>query len=815
MWRFIARAQCLIGVIVLLSTVSAGLAQADPHQLTVSMMHGTYYPPHRWIPVRIDVRNNTDQEFTGHVSLPVRGSTGVEFHVPVRVPPQSRVQQTAMAYFPTEVPQTEEERRKNLTAPVTVAELRDASGARRAQEPVLARLLDEGDFGTRLPYLTLVVSSDRGYASEAFDAAGFLEMVREARRYNTMAWSQDPLAFPRHPAALDATGVLVLSECDPEQFDDAQRQTLLEYVRRGGVLVVSAPPVQVTRTSWLADYLPVRLIGSRWSDRIQDEDGVELPLIEWVPLTEALAEESDEVIVLRDEHFVHAAYRDLGLGRIVFTSFPVSGLREDDSAAASLWSRLLNPGYVPDNWDSTLLVAETDSGETRRDMILSRMIGRQVPPWALAAGIAGLYVVSVLGVQVVLGGVGRPRAFATTVVIAGLLTVGLLGAAMLRQQEQQPMSARIAVVDIAEDGGGITREAVAFVGAESNSFGLKVTGPEVSLRPMASFTANDQPVIQQPPFSAPLAGIRLESYQRVWEAQGSVTPGRRISATGRFDAQGLVLSINNELQTPLEAPRLILGTAEMSLGTRLAAGESQARAQHRDAGTMLVSGEDTLRADLLAALRPRDVWLGDTTNQNVVPVLAGFVAGADLPALIEPAAPIDMEARSQALVRTPIRIEPTPVGQSVHIPAPMMRRVLDRSTSMPFDAKRNEWLPSAGGGDWLVGFQPPEGIGALRPVRIQLDANIAAPMHRVTLRRQQVRDGRYHLNRTGEVVADWVQPVGPRETTIELDAGDADADGVIWLMIQVERATPQLPGELPSMWQVQWLRATYDAQVTG
>lgn len=303
----------------------------------------------------------------------------------------------------------------------------------------------------------------------------------------------------------------------------------------------------------------------------------------------------------------------------------------------------------------------------------------------------------------------------------------------------------------------------------------------------------------------------MESYQRVWAAESGVDPQWGISVTGQFDEQGIRLRINNTTDTTLQSPRLQWAVSEMSLGSALAVGESEVRAQRREAGGMLVSGEDNLRQSVLDALRSSATWLSG--GREVPPLLVGFVEGDAVPSLIKPAEQVDLESRSAVVVRVPLRIEPTPPGQRVRIPAPLMRPVLSRTTGIPYDTIRHEWLPSTSEGEWLIGFRPPEGIGTLRPVQVVLDVNINAPRHHVTLRRQQVRNAAAALNPAGEVIAKWIQPVGPQDLTVQLDAQDADADGTIWLMIEVKRDAPPAPGELPSMWELQWLRANYEADV--
>src|SRR5690606_37210057 len=147
-------------------------------------------------------------------------------------------------------------------------------------------------------------------------------------------------------------------------------------------LVVGAPtaPEQI-QSSWLAEWLPVRIVGHRLARGIQTTDGRSFDFIELTPLTEAAP--GDGVIALRDENYVHAAYRTVGSGRIIFTSFGVSALPEE--AARPLWKELMAFEQLPVKWDETAI-------DQSRDAMLSSMIGKQVAPWSAAAAMVAVYV---------------------------------------------------------------------------------------------------------------------------------------------------------------------------------------------------------------------------------------------------------------------------------------------------------------------------------------------------------------------------------------------------------------------------------------
>lgn len=803
---------CVLGF--LLAAASAAVAQ----EVTVSMLHGLIYPPQQWAGLLLGLRNDTDSNFDGYVALTVRSERGdSEYQVPVHLPARSRVRKHAYVVLPRDVPMTAEEKRNKLAPTVVSAELRDTTGARKDQKPLLGRPLGEGGEGTTLlpPAITLVITSGTGESHEAFEGTGFSHIVQKARRYATSTQTQAPKELPRHPAGLAAARVIALSDCDPDELDPAQRHVLLEYVRRGGVLVVAAPDPQIVGRSWLMHHLPVELIGSRLADRIKGHDAPELELTGWLPLTEALAAEGQ--ILLRDDHYVHAAWREMGLGRIVFTSFPLSGLK-DQPAAEALWRLLLTPPYEPVPWNVTRL-ADTDSigdASAVRDGILSRMIGRKVPAWGLAASIAGVYVLGVLGAQVVLRGAARPRAFGLTMVLAGILTAGLVVASQIRQQDTQPMSARIATIDIGGDGGGQQQEVAVFVGADDPQFSLEVAREDAALRLLQSFTPNDRPLVRQLPFAAVRAGIMPESYQRVWTAVGGVDPSRRVDAVGRFDENGLTVTIENELGGALQAPRVLWGSAAMSLGEAIPQGNVQRRAQRGDQQSMLVSDQDALRQAVLAALRLREAeGLVARALEDPAPLVVAFADDTVAPALIKPAGEMDVMPRSQVVVRTPLRIEASQPGQTVRVPSPLMRLTPGPLMALPYDPANNEWIPSANTGNWVVGFTPPKGIGQLRPIRATLDVNLNTPSHRVTLRGQQMRNGRLQENRNGKVLAQWTQAVGPQDLTVDLDPTDADADGTIWLLLQVEPAGESMTPGLQPQWWIEWLRVSYEAQVVG
>ncbi len=785
-------------LVALLAVCSPAWGQPAEYGLTLSLRHGIFYPPLKWVPLRIEVRNRSARPIDGYVDMPIEGEgMAVTLRVPVNVPAHSRVTQTAYGYFPAEVAMSAHDRQENRTPPVTVAELHSGDGAVRAREPLVARPLTAGESLPTVvdsPATSLLL--DDGYMdSRAYSPEDFNLTLQQVRGYASMLFSLNTDQFPRHRAAVDGVRVVLLGNIDPDALDPAQRQVLLEFIRGGGVLVVAAPQVEPIAGSWLAQYLPVRLVGRRLLHEIH-YNGQVLPFIEYAPVAEALP--GDGQVLVADDHYVHAAYRQMGLGRIIFTSFPFNAL-ERSVASDALWRDLLHTGAPPRDWSLTALPEQ-------RDSLLSRMIGKTVPPWGLAAGVTGGYLLLVAGAQVVLGGVRRPRAFVATLAVAGLLSVGLVVAGFVRASEQMPMGARLATLDMSSEGGGLIQQEIAYVGRTDDNFALRAASNDVTIRVAETFTRGDKPIVAQQPFSVPQARMLQESYQRVWRAEATLPTEMQLAAIARFDADGLKLRIQNELGGRLEMPWLLWNGARLPLGEALPPGESARSASAGDE-SVLVSGEQKLRRDILAAATAQPDRAMPTSGETT-PVLAGFLNEQAVPRLLETTYDDELGLRTQALLRVPLTIEPTPVGQSVRVPDALMRLVLSRaSMGVPYDPSRGEWLltqhESSPSAPFVIGFAPPWQIGLMRPVRATINIDLNAPRHSITLAPRSAPNK----------AVTWDEAVSVRTATFDLSPADADENGVIWFHMTVRRTNQGAPGDLPTPWHIRWLRMGLEGQV--
>jgi hypothetical protein len=284
-----------------------------------------------------------------------------------------------------------------------------------------------------------------------------------------------------------------------------------------------------------------------------------------------------------------------------------------------------------------------------------------------------------------------------------------------------------------------------------------------------------------------------------------------------FDADGLKLSIENRAGL-IKAPLLLTENRHFSLPD-LASGQSTATAGDQNLnppGPPINSKAVQLEAEQLrgrilqAAMRP-------APNQTVLPdvpvdsplILAGWYGEAP-PPLVSLGDQAPKITQANALLRTRVDLQPSPVGNTVKI-SPAFAKVLNgQGGTIPNDINKHEWIQQFNPQDFQIGFALPSAIGKLRPTKVTLVTDFNAPQHTVTIRRGQCRGGKVELNPGGPVVETLNQPIGPRNVTFDVGPGDYDANGWVWLEFVVE--TPTIG---TAKWEVNAMSMGYEGTVEG
>jgi hypothetical protein len=511
-------------------------------------------------------------------------------------------------------------------------------------------------------------------------------------------------------------------------------------------------------------------------------------------------------VVLRGRDYVHAAIRSVGLGKVVFTSFPINALDESQPQATALWEQLLGVREHAWAWNAVEL------GATRRD-VLGSMIGRKVAPWGVAAGLAGGYLLVILAVQLAFRGASRPRAFAWSGAVAVLLTCVLLVMGMTRRHEQSLLAARLTVMDVAPDGGGWQHESVTFIGADDPGMPLRTTDEQATIRPALADVRNP-PEIRQAPMTVNKAGVLVDRIDRVWEASGPVGSHVRLKATARFNADGMSLHVDNGLGQPLRAPVLVsqlraLAMADLPVGQTLVK-TMQPNAHDDFSNTLVLTSELSKRRGqvVLAALTPSAV-------QEMIelpagpPMLIGFIDDAAGAGLIRVADDRAIETRVMTMVRTTVAMEPPAARTKITVPAPLVSIAFGK---MPYDRLKEATEPSQQDGQWLIGFAVPRELGRLRPTRAKLQLRADVPGHRVTIRKEQCVTGIATVNEAPDPIATWERSTGLRDVSIDLSDHDIDREGRVWLLLDVHSTTATASAS-PLAWQIKDVAMSLEGEI--
>ena len=774
-------------------------AVAQDVRLIGGLPFGAVYVPRAWSPMRVEVQNDGKRSFDGLIRMSPLGEQSPEFRSHIMVPAQARVSITTWLYL---LP-------GNDPRKYPVLSLFDSAGKNMARTevgcgavtPDLIRPL------RGLPsagYLIGVVG-DLPDQSEEGMVQGLADLFKLAKEVAVVPSTMRAADLLRQASWFRDAYAMALVACDPDRFDQAQRTALLDYVAGGGVLIVSAPDAQIMGRSWLAPYLPVKLIGNRQFQTLQAlGESKPRQLSGWLSCAEAVA--GDGRVVLEDGQYVHAAYRPMGMGRIVFTSFPVSGMNVADVQAQALWMLLLDadrPAVGP--WGSTVA--------TDYATLMTPMLGKAAVPWGVAAGVACALLAMSLAAQFVWRGVNRPRAFAVSlgaaVAVGGVFAV----LAMLRQQTEPVQEARLSISDLNGDG-GIVYEYAAVSGPPQKAT-RQGTDENVAMR-LAAWRG-DKPILSQWPARIEAMSIQPDQANIVTLSSRVKRGGPGASVAGRFDAQGLTLIAKNDLGQVLESGQLVWGANRLSLPA-IQEGEQHIRvgtdrlrpADEFTSSSGIASQDAQLKGDILKASL-RSAALGMDYPLDVRPVIVAWAPR--MPALADVTDVPIKRGTAQNMVRLPLQIAPSEPGSRVLVPGCFTRIALNAFQGLPYDFARQQFARTQTNGVWTFGIATPPGIGRLRPTRVKLSVDLACAQQKVTLRRGQVASGkvRENGNSAGAIVGDWDGVVGLRTAEFGCVPDDYDSRGIVWLQLQVEQTGSR--GALGV--DPQWHLARFVADVEG
>jgi hypothetical protein len=384
--------------------------------------------------------------------------------------------------------------------------------------------------------------------------------------------------------------------------------------------------------------------------------------------------------------------------------------------------------------------------------------------------------------------------------------------------------------------GGYAQELSAYTG-DDPSLSLATTSWTATVRPVA-YDASHPPTLSVDPFSAPGAGAAVNRIDRLWAASCAVPAAVSLSADGVFDETGLVLNVNNHTHSAMKSPVLVSGSSVYRMPAIPEASSSvTVRSQWRNLpqtsneadsprgsapseddwrrksvqfvnGGGLLGVEDILRAEILAAFATRSSN-GGRINAQGVRWLAGWTDQG--PNLIAASTQSRVD-RSLALASCPLFIHPSAAGRDVQIDAGFNSIVIGSKAIPIYDPWEQTWVACSQEGAWEIGLSPPHEIGPLSLTHATMHAIVSLPMQTMTIRRQQVRDGKLVANLGGDIIVQWSNTFGSQPVTeLDLSSQDVDHEGVLWLSVTVSRSASTAAAA--RSWQITDLGADFQGRV--
>ena len=783
---------------ILFFLTSAAIAQEV--QVTASFVYGAMYVPDGWTPLRVEVRNNSNRSFEGKVVFTPTAGSLPEFQGEITSPAHSRSRTILWVYL----------RPGPKKKPISIIELHNQAGQSVARSELVGNALvdDAGHAFRGLPnagYLLSLIGDDIDLGDEKTLQLQ-ADILKQSKDWRSGNWTLSVHDAMRNATWYRDAYAIALTGVDPGELDATQRKALLDYVVGGGTLLVCAPDAQTIDASWLKSYLPVKLLGTRQMKSFEVR-GEKQPhkLTGWMTCTEAVA--GDGEILLDDGKYVHAALKHLGLGQIVFTSFPPSGLDASDPRTANLWGQLLNdrrPAIGP--WGTRL--------ENNYGHLMEPMLGKQTAPWGVAAAVVCGIVILSLVTQLIWRQARRPMAFAVS--LGGTVAVAAIfaGLAMFQQESQPLQEARLSITDLTDDG-GMSYEYAVLSGTKKRVVRV-ATDDDVALQLPAWH--GERPTIAQWPVRVENLIVQSEQVPVVTLASRIIRYNLPAGVRGWFDEKGLNIETQNSWGLSLDSAQLVWGKNRFALGN-LDTGTTQRKVDTSTVlvgndlgGSGMINSQDAQRKGeiLLESLQAADSQA--RTSPGVAPMITAWSSRPPGLSTVKDESPL---LASQNLVRIPLRLQPATPGSRVKIDGFFNHLTIGVSKGLPYDFNAQEFVSTQMGGAWVFGVRPPAEIGRIQPLKVHLQVDLASPQHTLTLRRGQVGGGKISAsgNPAGELVASWDNKVGIQKVDFTCGAGDVDANGVLWLRLEVKRTGSIGALGVEPQWKINRFLADLEAQV--
>ncbi len=588
--------------------------------------------------------------------------------------------------------------------------------------------------------------------------------------------------------------VLALGAIDCTELRESQVQAILDWVHRGGVLVLAGSPQMPDMLRHpLGHIAGVSAMGWHYIDRLKvTGPGLNTHTADllWpLPMVELTSERAE--VIYQANSLPLMTYRRVGQGHVFLLATPMGAIAAKPFHA--IWHQVRKK-------QQKLPAINTAAFQKAARQTLQQVAGRPGPkrtvPLILLAALTAVVIVS--------GAVLRFRrrgelAWAILVPLAVLLSLGLYGYSLFASDPER--LSHIGMTTFLEEDSVRTQEAFAYYsGPQSQELGFSTANPRgviseiigAGAATMQVSEVQTGSVLKLPNQQLPRGAIRAFYVDTV-----EATEKTALQMT--FDREGLTGRLENRIGREIDDAVLLANRRSYRLGKLSADSVTSVRIREADRmGSEQFSGSvvpDPLRNELLRELIHRP---GQMKEVSKAPVIIGYMS----PSLLNPLGDKNLSHQGWSVVVWPIEITAPPAGTQVTLPAGFVDVEFPRANPRVWNSTSEKFLSPKENAELIVRAGPFPPLTDLTDTAMEIAVGIIATNYQLIVYGVQLNADEKIAERTE--IARLDNPSGQLKIDVPQADRFRDLHGRITVSLAVKSLGQSVgPAEQRLPWQFQ------------
>ena len=598
--------------------------------------------------------------------------------------------------------------------------------------------------------------------------------------------------------------ILVISSTKPAELSDSQINAVLDWVGRGGALVITAhSAADRTLTGRLAEAAGVIVAGTHQEYRLEasgadGKDRFQTDLK--TPMVMAHLCPVDAEVLWQANGMPLLTLRRLGAGAVFTLAVPVGALATDQSQP--LWQTMARQmeRSLPISAD-----AFAETAEVKLNLIAGRRSSDRRTPACVVAVLAGLFLI--LGLFLRLRRRGE-LVWAIMIPLGLLCAAGLLVWSLTLRDE--PRLSFLALASARSDGTAHVQQLSTYYTPRTEQIDFSSGSPLGTIRPSASASTSMMESVEiAGGRTMTLAGMRIISNSwRTAYAEAPVNLPGRLVVKVRLGPKGLEGTITNNTGADIFDAVLITDSAAYAVGllpdgrTTTVVINDPPLPKDTYTGKTVRDDKDLLRNDLIAAVvRP------PTAPRRHLPEPTPMLLGWSARALLDPLDGKGTESNGWTLLTVPLTLLKSPSGTKVVVPGGLLKLHIGGHPPV-WVPKKRQFNESTLPGEVELNFAPPAGAGEITDARAVMRITLRAPNCRMRIFGFAGTEGQATEKKLIKTVD---RPVGTYKITAE---NLRRLEGRYKITIRIDPLETSKPGQtrerISVLWKIESLNLTLE-----